>query len=110
MPQASFAHVLSTLRRKLRTGGTLNILQPNYRFCYDEYFDDYTHVTVYSDRSICDFLRTHGFDVIQCEARFLPLTVKSRLPVLPWLIRLYLSSPVKPLGKQMLIRARPRTC
>ena len=110
MPQASFAHVLGTLRRKLRTGGTLNILQPNYRFCYDEYFDDYTHVTVYSDRSICDFLRTHGFDVIQCEPRFLPLTVKSRLPVLPWLVRLYLSSPVKPLGKQMLIRARPRTC
>jgi predicted SAM-dependent methyltransferase len=40
MPQASFAHVLSTLRRKLRTGGTLNILQPNYRFCCDEYVDD----------------------------------------------------------------------
>jgi hypothetical protein len=27
---------------------------------------------------------------------------------MPWLIRLYLASPLKPLGKQMLLRARPR--
>jgi len=108
MPQSSFASVLAVLKRKLRGNGTLNILQPNYRFCYDEYFDDYTHVSVYSDRSICDFLAAHGFEIVQCEGRFLPLTVKSRLPVWPWLIRLFLASPVKPLGKQMLVRARPR--
>ena len=58
--------------------------------------------------SLCDFLDAHGFDVIECQPRFLPLTVKSRLPVSPALIRLYLSSPWKPLGKQMLLRARPR--
>ena len=108
MPQALFASVLETLTRKLRWGGTLNILQPNYRFCYDEYFDDFTHVSVYSDRSLCDFLGAQGFDILQCEPRFLPLTVKSRLPVWPWLIRLYLALPVKPLGKQMFVRARPR--
>jgi hypothetical protein len=106
--QAAFASVLGILSRKLRKEGTLNILQPNYRYCYDEYFDDYTHVSVYSDRSICDFLNAHGFEVIQCEARFLPLTVKSRLPAWPWLIRLYLSLPVKPMGKQMFVRARLR--
>ena len=42
------------------------------------------------------------------RSRFLPLTVKSRLPVSPLLIRAYLASPVKPMGKQMLLRARPR--
>jgi len=108
MPQASFARVLAVLKRKLRHNGTLNLLQPNYRFCYDEYFDDFTHVSVYSDRSICDFLTAHGFEIVQCEARFLPLTVKSRLPTRPWLIRLYLASPVKLWGKQMFVRARPR--
>ena len=39
--------------------------------------------------------------------RFLPLTVKSRLPVWPPLIGLYLNSPFKPMGKQMFVRARP---
>ena len=40
--------------------------------------------------------------------RFLPLTVKSRLPAWAPLIGLYLDSPFKPLGKQMLVRARPK--
>ena len=46
--------------------------------------------------------------VLDVQPRFLPLTVKSRLPVWPPLIGAYLKSPVKPLGKQMLVRARPR--
>jgi len=33
---------------------------------------------------------------------------KSRLPVWPPLIAAYLASPVRPLGKQMLLVARPR--
>jgi hypothetical protein len=93
------------LRRKLASGGTLNILQPNYRYAYREYFDDYTHVSVFSHISLTDFLRANGFDVLEISPRFLPLTVKSRLPVSPWLIRAYLASPIKPLAKQMLIRA-----
>ena len=108
LTQDAFGSVLQQLRLKLKLNGTLNILQPNYRFCYDEYFDDYTHVTVYSDRSLCDFLNAHGFTVNYCHPRFLPLTVKSRFPVHPWLIRLYLASPIKFSGKQMFVRAQPR--
>ncbi len=103
--QDEFAVVLQQFRTKLKPGGTLNILQPNYRFAYREYFDDYTHVSVYSDCSLSDFLAAQGFHVIDCQPRFLPLTVKSALPVWPILIRLYLALPFKPLGKQMLIRA-----
>ena len=103
--QDEFAVVLQQVRTKLKPGGTLNILQPNYRFAYREYFDDYTHVAVYSDRSLSDFLAAQGFRVIDCQPRFLPLTVKSALPVWPILIRLYLALPFKPMGKQMLIRA-----
>jgi len=97
--------VLAQLRAKLKPSGTLNILQPNYRFAYKEYFDDYTHVSIFSDRSLCDFLQTHGFRILQCCPRFLPLTIKSRLPVFPLLIRTYLRLPIKPMGKQMFIRA-----
>lgn len=107
--QQALQAVLRQLERKLRPGGTLNILQPNYRFAYREYFDDYTHITIYSDRSLCDFLEANQFEVLECRPQFMPLTIKSRFKVHPLLIRAYLMSPLKPLGKQMLIRARPRT-
>jgi SAM-dependent methyltransferase len=105
LTQGEFAVVLEQLQKKLKPGGTLNLLQPNYRFAYKEYFDDYTHVAVYSDRSLVDYLESHGLRVIDCRPRFLPLTVKSRLPVWPFLIRLYLRLPYKPMAKQMLVRA-----
>lgn len=105
--QEDFAAVLEQLGRKLRPGGTITLLQPNYRYAFREYFDDYTHRTIYSHLSLCDFLQANSYEVISCSARFMPLTLKSRLKVSPLLIRLYLMSPVKPLGKQMLVRARP---
>jgi hypothetical protein len=55
-----------------------------------------------------DFLTANGYDVMSIIPKFMPLTVKSRMPVFPLLIRAWLSSPIKPLGKQMLITARPR--
>jgi SAM-dependent methyltransferase len=106
--QADFAKVLASLKTKLSARGTLTILQPNYRYAYREYFDDYTHVSIYSHVSLADFLVANGYEVIEVRPRFLPLTVKSRLPVSPLLIGLYLASPFKPMGKQMLLVARPR--
>lgn len=105
LTQAQFAGVLAQLRTKARAGATLNILQPNYRRAYREYFDDYTHVAIYSDVSLCDFLEAHGWRVVQCVPGFLPFSLKSGLPVWPWLIRLYLRLPWRPLAKQMLVRA-----
>lgn len=107
LPQSRFAAVLDALRSKLSPRGRLAILQPNYRYAYREYFDDYTHVAVYSHVSLADFLTAHGFRVIEVLPRFLPLSIKGRLPVTPMLIRAYLRSPVKPLGKQMLVTAGP---
>jgi SAM-dependent methyltransferase len=108
LPQPALAQVLAALRVKLSPRGTLTALQPNYRYAYREYFDDFTHVAVYSHVSLADFLAANGYEVLEVVPRFLPLTVKSRLPVAPWLIGAYLASPVRPLGKQMLLRARPR--
>ena len=105
LSHADFGRVLEILRTKLTEYGTLNILQPNYRYAYREYFDDYTHISVFSHISMADFINANGFDVLEIWPRFLPLTVKSRLPVWPWLIKAYLASPIKPLAKQMLIRA-----
>jgi SAM-dependent methyltransferase len=108
LPQSDVASVLATLRKKLSLNGRLTLLQPNYRFCAAEYFDDYTHVTIWSHVSLADFLRANGYEVIENHPRFLPLTVKSRLPVWGPLIGAYLSSPIKPMAKQMLLSARPK--
>lgn len=105
LTRSDFAMVLEQVRAKLKPGGTLNILQPNYRFAYREYFDDYSHISIWTDRSITDFLASSGFRVIECRPRFLPLTVISSVPVWPLLIRLYLVLPCKPMGKQMFLRA-----
>jgi hypothetical protein len=32
--------------------------------------------------------------------------MKSRMPITPWLIRLYLRSPIRPMAGQMLLIAR----
>jgi ubiquinone/menaquinone biosynthesis C-methylase UbiE len=108
LTQADLATVLAQLRRKLTPRGTLTIVQPNYRYAFREYFDDFDHKSVYSHISLADFLAAHGYEVFQVEPRFMPLSVKSRLPVRPFLIRAWLASPIKPIGKQMLLRARPR--
>jgi SAM-dependent methyltransferase len=107
VPQDVFAAVLGQLRKKLSARGTLTVLQPNYRYAYREYFDDYTHVAVYTHASLADFFGAHGWEVVESRPRFLPLSVKSRFPVWPPLIAAYLKSPLKPLGKQMLLVARP---
>lgn len=107
VPQSTFAEVLAQLKGKLSERGTLTLLQPNYRYAYREYFDDYTHVAVYTHASLADFLAAHGWEVVENRPRFLPLSVKSRFPVWPPLIAAYLKCPLKPLGKQMLLVARP---
>lgn len=107
LTQDELRTTLTQLERKLRGGGVLSILQPNYRYAYREYFDDYTHRTPYSHIGLADLLRAQGWTVREVAPRFLPLTIKSRLPTWAWLIGAYLRSPFKPMGKQMLITASP---
>ena len=95
-------------QRVLVPGGRLVLVQPNYRLCAKNYFDDYTHISVWSDIGMSTYLESRGWELERVEGRFLPLTVKSRLPVSEKLIRAYLKSPVKPKAGQMLVVARQR--
>jgi hypothetical protein len=52
-----------------------------------------------------DLLRSKGFVVERIESRFMPFTMKSRLPKWPWLVKLYLRLPWRPFAGQMLIFA-----
>jgi SAM-dependent methyltransferase len=67
--------LLGGVRRVLRPGGRIVLVQPNFRLRPREYFDDYTHVQIFTDRSLPDLLASVGFTVERVEARFLPLTM-----------------------------------
>jgi 2-polyprenyl-3-methyl-5-hydroxy-6-metoxy-1,4-benzoquinol methylase len=98
--------VLNNISDWLNESGLAVFLQPNFRFCYKNYFDDYTHKTVFTDESLSCFLRDQGFEIVKVVPRYLPFSFKSRLPKPLWAVKAYLKSPIRPLGAQMLVIAR----
>ena len=96
---------LKEFRRVLKPGGRLVIVQPNFRLRPGRYFDDYTHVTPLSDVSLSDLVSAAGYDLLDVQPRFLPLTVKARGSRASFLVPLYLRSPWRPLAGQMLVVA-----
>lgn len=81
---------LIEIRRVLRRGGRLLILQPNIRFLPGAYWDFLDHHLPLSDRTLVEALRLVNLSPVEVRPRFLPYTTKSRLPQWPWLVRLYL--------------------
>lgn len=101
----TLAATLDEVQRVLRPGGRFIVIQPNFRYCATSYFDDYTHIQVFTDRSLRDVLSAHGLEPTTVVPRFLPFSVESRLPVSPWLLALYLKLPYRPAAAQMLVVA-----
>ncbi|MGF1511100.1 MAG: class I SAM-dependent methyltransferase [Myxococcota bacterium] len=98
--------LMPEVRRVIRPGGHWAIVQPNFRLCPEHYFDDETHVTIFSDESLAQLLLRHAFRMDRIEPRFLPFSMKSRLPKWPILVRGYLHSPIRPNAGQMYLLAR----
>jgi phospholipid N-methyltransferase len=96
------AEILTQAMQKLRPGGRIVCVQPNVRLEPRRYFDDYTHRTAYTDQGFRDFLTALGWNVVHAEPRFMPFTMKSRMPTAEWLVELYLALPIRPLAGQFL--------
>ncbi len=100
---------LKEVRKILKENGLFIILVPNFRYSYRNYFDDYTHKTILTDRSLKDMLVGCGFKIQQIFPRFLPFSVESKLPISHLMLRIYLKLPWKPLAGQMLVIAKKTT-
>lgn len=98
---------LHEVHRVLKNDGELLVLQPNIRYCANDYWMFFDHITPLDDRSIAEALEISGFSVKNCIPRFLPYSTKSRLPKSLIGLKIYLMVPFlwKIFGKQFLIIA-----
>jgi SAM-dependent methyltransferase len=91
---------------QLKPGGSLLIIQPNFKYSYKEYYDFIDHHLPITHLALDEVLRAVGFEVKTLIPRFLPFTTKGR-PSAPWMLRLYLKLPViwRFFGAQMFVVA-----
>ena len=89
----TFLRTVEEVRRVLKRGGKLLVLQPNIRVVNGRYWDFVDHLIPLTDRAVAEALELAGLSVVECRARFLPYTTRSRWPQSPWLVRLYLRVP-----------------
>ncbi|MDE1976358.1 MAG: class I SAM-dependent methyltransferase [Elusimicrobia bacterium] len=106
LPQDGIRKTLAGLARVLKPGGRLVVMQPNFRDCFREFYDDYTHVTPLTHLGLADLIASCGYAVEKVYPKFLPFSFKSsRLPAPAFLVWLYLRLPWKPRSGQCLIVA-----
>jgi ubiquinone/menaquinone biosynthesis C-methylase UbiE len=98
---------LHEVHRVLKPEGEILVLQPNIRYCANDYWMFFDHITPLDDRSIVEALEITGFKTKECIPRFLPYTTKSRLPKSLICLKVYLWLPLlwNFFGAQAFIRA-----
>jgi len=108
LSRRDIVRTVQEVARVLRTEGRFLILQPNFRFCYRDYWMFFDHITPLDDRSLVEALETNGFKAVQTLPRFLPYTTKGRLPKSLFLLRVYLRLPLiwRIFGQQTFIVAQ----
>jgi SAM-dependent methyltransferase len=84
---------LGAIRKVLRIGGRVLVLQPNVRLIGGSYWDFIDHQTPLTEKSLVEAALLSGFAPRKVITRFLPYTTKSRLPQNPRLVRAYLAVP-----------------
>jgi SAM-dependent methyltransferase len=87
----TFLATLEEVRRVLKPGGRLLVLQPNIRFIGGAYWDFVDHHLPLTDRTLVEACELLRYEIVEVVPRFLPYTTRSRFPQSPWLVRAYLA-------------------
>ena len=99
---------LRVAHRLLRKGGRVIVLQPNIKLVGAAYWDFIDHHVALTETSLVEAATFAGFTTEGVIQRFLPYSVKGKLPAHPTLVRAYLA--FRPawwfLGKQTLYVGR----
>jgi hypothetical protein len=92
----------------MEAGGRIAIMGPNYRYCAKEYWDFADHYVALTHVAIEEHLYSAGFEIDRTIPQYLPYSFGSGLPTAPWMVDLYLRTPLawKLLGKQFLVVGR----
>jgi SAM-dependent methyltransferase len=90
----------------LKPGGSLLVVQPNFKYSFKEYYDFIDHQLPITHLSLQELLETVGFEIDVIIPRFLPFSTKGR-PASPFLLKVYLKLPFlwRFLGGQMFVKA-----
>jgi SAM-dependent methyltransferase len=99
---------LVVVRKLLKPGGRVIVLQPNIRLVGGSYWDFLDHRTPITEKSLEEAGRTAGLVTEELITRFVPYTTKSSIPQWGWLVRAYLAfRPAwRVFGRQTLYVAR----
>lgn len=94
----------------LKPNGSLLVIQPNFKYCYKEYYDFIDHQLPITHLSLQELLQTVGFEIDLMIPRFLPFSTKGR-PASPLLLKIYLRLPFlwQFLGGQMFVKASKKS-
>ena len=100
--------ILTICFSRLKKGGSIGILGPNFKYAFRDYFDCADHVLPLTHIGVSEHLAEIGFNDIKLIPRFLPYSFRSALPSYPVLVKWYLSFPPvwRIVGKQFFITAR----
>jgi hypothetical protein len=107
--KSALSAVVAEIHGVLKPGGKVLAMGPNVKCIPGAYWDHYDHHIPLTEVSIGELLQLHGFRIEKSIARFMPYTVKGRLPTAGWLVKccLALSEVSFPLfGKQFLVIGR----
>lgn len=98
--------ILSFCFYRLKPGGSLLVIQPNYKYSFREYYDFVDHQLPITHLSLLELLKAIDFQVDEVIPRFLPFSTKGR-PSSVLLLKIYLKLPIlwNFLGGQMFIKA-----
>ena len=98
--------IISFCFNALNPGGSLLVIQPNFKYSYKEYYDFIDHQLPITHLALQELLETIGFEIDVMIPRFLPFSTKGR-PASPLLLKVYLKLPFlwRFLRGQMFVKA-----